>query len=56
MTEWPWIHREGHMRAKLVEETVESVTYDWEHIEVGDWKGRDTAEKAMFNRAWRLAP
>lgn len=55
MTDWPWIHREGHMRAKLVSETADTVTYDWEHLRVASWKGRETTDKPMFNRTWRIA-
>lgn len=54
MKDFPWLHREGHMRARIVTETADDVTFDYEHLRVSSWKGRASSPKGMFVRTFVL--
>ena len=44
------------MKARIVSETADSVTHDYQHLTVSSWCGRVESSKAMFNRTYRLSP
>lgn len=54
MSNWPYRHAEGHMVARIVEETADNVTIVFQHIRLSDWRGQVTLSKDQFRNQYAL--
>ena len=56
MSEWTYLHRAGHIRAKVVEEHAEAVVIEYAHVRDKDWRGMVELEKAEFAASYAPSP
>ena len=45
---WPWLRIDGHLMAKIIKETAETVTIEYQHVAVPEWRGTAELGKPEF--------
>jgi len=56
MEDYPWLHVDGHLRARIAEETADYVGFDYRHVTERGHAGMATLTKADFREKYRLSP
>ena len=57
MSEWPYLHRAGHLRARVTEETAETVTIEYNALDDPSWAiARTVLSKDHFRNLYSPAP
>lgn len=45
---WRWVHKDGHIRARIVGETADAVDIEYRHVTDKEWAGAARLSKDEF--------